>query len=72
MDEFKNSVLALVDIGKFFKLPVVLTSSFEAGPNGPLVPEVKAAYPDAPMIARPGQISMPLPTQVTVYHPVQL
>ncbi|WP_122366278.1 isochorismatase family protein [Pseudomonas coronafaciens] len=31
--------------------------SFEQGPNGPLVPELKAMFPDAPYIARPGQIN---------------
>ncbi len=56
-NEFKNSVLALVDIAKFFKLPVILTTSFEEGPNGPLMPEIKAAFPKAPYIARPGQIN---------------
>jgi len=56
-DEFKNNVLALVDIAKFFNMPTILTTSFEDGPNGPMVPEIKAAFPDAPYIARPGQIN---------------
>lgn len=56
-DEFKNNVLALADIAKFFNLPTILTTSFEQGPNGPLVPELKAMFPDAPYIARPGQIN---------------
>ncbi|HEY9676437.1 MAG TPA: isochorismate family cysteine hydrolase YcaC [Drouetiella sp.] len=56
-DEFKNNVLALADIAEFFKLPTILTTSFEQGPNGPLVPELKAKFPDAPYIARPGQIN---------------
>jgi nicotinamidase-related amidase len=55
--EFKNSVLALADIAKYFRLPTILTTSFEEGPNGPLVPELKAMFPDAPYIARPGQIN---------------
>ncbi|CAN5153199.1 hypothetical protein BH11CYA1_BH11CYA1_16910 [soil metagenome] len=56
-DEFKNNVLALADIAKFFNLPTILTTSFEQGPNGPIVPELKAMFPDAPYIARPGQIN---------------
>ncbi len=48
LNEFKNNVLALADIAKFFKLPTILTTSFEEGPNGPIVPELKAAFPDAP------------------------
>lgn len=55
--EFKNNVLALADVAKFFQLPTVLTTSFEEGPNGPLVPELKDTFPDAPLIARPGQIN---------------
>ncbi|MBN45183.1 MULTISPECIES: isochorismate family cysteine hydrolase YcaC [unclassified Methylophaga] len=56
-DEFKNNVLALADIAKFFNIPTILTTSFEDGPNGPMVPEIKAAFPDAPYFARPGQIN---------------
>lgn len=56
-DKFKNNVLALADIATYFKLPTILTTSFEQGPNGPLVPELKAQFPDAPYIARPGQIN---------------
>jgi len=56
-DEFKNNVLALADIARFFQLPTILTTSFEKGPNGPLVPELKAIFPDAPYIPRPGQIN---------------
>ena len=55
--EFKNSVLALADIARCFKLPTILTTSFEEGPNGPIVPELKEMFPDAPFIARPGQIN---------------
>ncbi|MCU1731032.1 MULTISPECIES: isochorismate family cysteine hydrolase YcaC [unclassified Pseudomonas] len=56
-DRFKNNVLALADLAKFFNLPTILTTSFEQGPNGPLVPELKELFPDAPYIARPGQIN---------------
>src|SRR3546814_10444905 len=47
-NEFKNNVLALADLAKFFELPTILTTSFENGPNGPLVPELKEMFPDAP------------------------
>ena len=52
--EFKNSVLALAASARYFKLPTILTTSFENGPNGPLVPELKEMFPTAPYIARPG------------------
>lgn len=56
-DRFKNNVLALADLAKYFDLPTILTTSFEDGPNGPLVPELKEIFPEAPYIARPGQIN---------------
>src|SRR5437868_5348693 len=59
-DKFKNNVLALADLAKYFKLPTILTTSFEDGPNGPLVPELKAQFPEAPYIARPGELSLEL------------
>lgn len=56
-DKFKNNVLALAAAAQYFNLPTILTTSFEQGPNGPLVPELKEMFPDAPFIARPGQIN---------------
>jgi nicotinamidase-related amidase len=56
-DQFKNNVLAVADLAKYFKLPTILTTSFEDGPNGPLVPELKQLFPEAPFIPRPGQIN---------------
>ncbi|PZU52840.1 MAG: hydrolase [Thauera sp.] len=56
-DKFRNNVLATADLAKYFKLPTILTTSFEQGPNGPLMPELKEMFPDAPYVARPGQIN---------------
>jgi len=56
-DDFKNNVLALAASACYFGLPTILTTSFEDGPNGPLVPELKEMFPEAPCIARPGQIN---------------
>lgn len=55
--EFKNSVLALAACAKYFKLPTIMSTSLEKGPNGPLLPELKKILPDAPIIQRPGQIN---------------
>jgi len=55
--EFKNNVLAVAACGDYFDLPTILTTSFEDGPNGPLVPELTETFPDAPYIARPGNIN---------------
>ncbi len=56
-DKFKNNILALADLAKYFKLPTILTTSFEEGPNGPLMPELKELFPESPYIARPGNIN---------------
>lgn len=56
-DKFKNNVLAVAAAAKYFNLPTILTTSFENGPNGPMVPELKEIFPDAPFIPRPGQIN---------------
>ena len=37
-DTFKNNILAAADLAAYFDLPTVLTTSFEDGPNGPLLP----------------------------------
>ncbi|GJE00311.1 isochorismate family cysteine hydrolase YcaC [Methylobacterium isbiliense] len=56
-DRFRNNVLAVADLAAYFQLPTILTTSFEEGPNGPLIPELKEKFPEAPYIARPGQIN---------------
>ena len=50
-------MLALAALAKFFKLPTILTTSHETGPNGLIMPELKEMYPGAPFIPRPGQIN---------------
>ncbi|WP_109395375.1 isochorismate family cysteine hydrolase YcaC [Proteus terrae] len=56
-DKFNNNVLALANAAKYFNLPTILTTSFEDGPNGPLMPQLVEMFTDAPYIARPGQIN---------------
>lgn len=55
--EFRNSVTALADTAKLFELPAILTTSNAEGPNGPLLPELRDRLPDAPIIARQGEIN---------------
>jgi nicotinamidase-related amidase len=50
-DKFRNNVLAVADLAAYFQLPTILTTSFEEGPNGPIMPELKAKFPNAPFIA---------------------
>jgi nicotinamidase-related amidase len=57
VNEFKNIVVGLARTAKLHGVPVVLTTSAENGPNGPMLPEIVKLLPDAPKIARPGQIN---------------
>jgi nicotinamidase-related amidase len=54
---YKNYCIGLAKTAKIHNVPVVLTTSAADGPNGPFLPEILEILPDAPMIARPGQIN---------------
>lgn len=54
---FSNNMLAHSAIGKIFNIPVIMTTSAETGPNGPLPDEILDMYPDAPIIQRNGEIN---------------
>jgi hypothetical protein len=53
---FKQNMKAHATIGKLFDLPVVITSSAETGPNGPVLKEFVDMFPNAPYIKRGGEV----------------
>jgi hypothetical protein len=53
---FKQSIKAHATIGKLFDIPVVMTSSVETGPNGPVLKEFVDLFPKAPYIKRSGEV----------------
>lgn len=53
----RNNVTGLAKTAKILGLPVVLTTSRDWGPNGVIVPELKALFPDVAVIRRPGVIN---------------
>jgi nicotinamidase-related amidase len=55
--ELKNNVLALSKVAKVFNLPVIITSSFEQGPNGPVAHGITELFPDVKVIERQGEIN---------------
>ena len=57
LDQFRSNVLALAKTAKVHQLPTVITASFAQGPNGPLMPEILAMFPDVNVVYRPGPIS---------------
>ncbi|KAM0325387.1 hypothetical protein ACHAQA_007373 [Verticillium albo-atrum] len=54
---YRNNYLAHSSLGKVFDLPVILTTSAETGPNGPLPEEILAFNPTAPLIRRNGEVN---------------
>lgn len=56
MPEYLTAVTGLAKLARNYGLPAVLTTSAEDGPNGPLLPLLRATLPDAPVIRRPGEI----------------
>ncbi|KAF7533059.1 hypothetical protein G7054_g7383 [Neopestalotiopsis clavispora] len=54
---YKSNMYAHAELGRVFDLPVVMTTSAETGPNGPLPGEFLEWYPDAPLIKRQGEVN---------------
>ncbi len=54
---FRNNVVTLANIAKLHRIPTVLTDNMPDGFAGPLLPELVAALPDAPVIHRNGPIN---------------
>lgn len=57
MDRYKMDVMAKAKVAQLHGIPVVMTTSAEKGPNGPMLPELVAMFPDAPLVSRNGQIN---------------
>ncbi|KAF2727413.1 Isochorismatase hydrolase [Polyplosphaeria fusca] len=54
---YRNNMLAHAAIGKLFDLPVVMTTSAQEGPNGPLPKEILEMYPNGTLIQRHGEVN---------------
>ncbi|EUC48101.1 hypothetical protein COCMIDRAFT_88354 [Bipolaris oryzae ATCC 44560] len=54
---YKQNILAHAEIGKLFNLPVIMSTSADTGPNGPLPKEMLEMYPNAPLIRRQGEVN---------------
>ncbi|KAI9764337.1 MAG: hypothetical protein M1835_007600 [Candelina submexicana] len=53
---FKNNIIAHAMLADLFNLPIILTTSAESGPNGPLPKEIINKFPNAPYIKRNGEV----------------
>ena len=56
-ETFRNNVVAIAKVGKLFKLPTILTTSADSGPNGPLMPDLIKVFPAIEVIRRKGEIN---------------
>ncbi|KAL0938521.1 isochorismatase [Colletotrichum truncatum] len=54
---FKANIMAHAVLAKAFDLPVVMSTSIEHGPNGPIPGEILDMFPEAPIIKRPGEVN---------------
>lgn len=55
--DLRANVVVLGAAARLAGVPVITTASEPDGPNGPLIPEVSEAAPDAVYVARKGEIS---------------
>ncbi len=56
-EQVKSNVLGLARTARTLGLPVVLTTSRDWGPNGRLLPELEALFPEVEVVRRPGVIN---------------
>ncbi|KAI0189846.1 Isochorismatase-like protein [Xylaria flabelliformis] len=55
--QYRNAIYAHAELGKIFGLPVVMSTSAETGPNGPLPDEFLELYPDVSVVKRQGEVN---------------
>jgi nicotinamidase-related amidase len=55
--EFRNAVLGLAGTARTLGIPTILTTSRDFGPNGQILPELRAMFPEVPVIRRTGTIN---------------
>ncbi|KAI0400707.1 Isochorismatase-like protein [Xylaria palmicola] len=55
--QYRNSMYAHAELGKIFDIPVIMTTSAETGPNGPLPVEFLEMYPNVKVVKRMGEVN---------------
>jgi nicotinamidase-related amidase len=56
-EQVKSNVIGLARAARTLDVPVLITTSRDWGPNGVLLPEIAALFPDVEVIRRPGVIN---------------
>ena len=55
--DFRANIVGLAKLGKIFKLPTIITTSAEKGPNGPILSEITSLLPNSKIVSRPVEIN---------------
>lgn len=55
--QLRANVVALAKAAHLLNMPLITTASVPQGPNGPLIPEIHQAAPQAQYVARKGEIN---------------
>lgn len=55
--ELRANVTMLAKLATLLKIPVITTASEPGGPNGPLMPEIQEAAPQAVFVPRKGEVN---------------
>jgi nicotinamidase-related amidase len=55
--QLRANVMALAKLGALLKIPIITTASEPNGPNGPIMPEIKEAAPQAIYVPRKGEVN---------------
>jgi len=55
--KLKQNLLCHAALAKLFNLPIILTTTADTGPNGPIMKEVREMHPNAPFIRRTGEVN---------------
>jgi nicotinamidase-related amidase len=55
--KLKSNLLCHASLATLFNLPVILTTTADTGPNGPLIQEIRDMHPKATLIRRAGEVN---------------
>ncbi|KAF5007766.1 hypothetical protein FDECE_5938 [Fusarium decemcellulare] len=54
---YREQAIAHASMADLFDLPVIMTTSADTGPNGPILKEIKQMHPNATLIQRQGEVN---------------
>ncbi|KAF4453162.1 Isochorismatase [Fusarium austroafricanum] len=55
--KLKSGLLCHASLATLFNIPIILTTTDDKGPNGPIIREIREMHPDAPFVRRIGEVN---------------